>query len=272
LHYYLTNMSEELRPYVRMDGKKLVSYDLGTSQCVFIWLNLREYIQKMRFTPDLLCAQADSILSTVSHCNKGEIPTYLTEGIAALKDKLNSGTLDEEMDQLRRLLETDFYADIMETINWKKKDNGEYDRKSFKSDVLFAFLYGENLTWKKNKMMQYFIGKFPAIYCVLWKKRQLSEVCRMYYRLKDRERICHYDAREIVVTAYNMAEFPKDMQRREADIFYNVICPQVEQPFVTIHDSIIVQNGIKCNVKQIMEQAFQDRFGIHVHIKREPWC
>ena len=39
LHYYLTNMSEELRPYVRMDGKKLVSYDLGTSQCVFIWLN-----------------------------------------------------------------------------------------------------------------------------------------------------------------------------------------------------------------------------------------
>lgn len=173
LHYYLTNMPEELRPYVRLNGCKMVSYDLKTSQPVFIWTALQDYIDKYNITFDDVKKQGDEMLDTIKKCNGGIVPDYVIEGIGRLKRKRRDDTLVEEMVQFGKVLGKDFYEDIMKEIEWKKLPNGKFDRKDFKSKVLFNFLYGTMPKWSTVRgdktIMNYFITKFPAVYCVLWK-------------------------------------------------------------------------------------------------------
>ena len=135
LHYYLTNMSEEMRPYVRLDGCKMVSYDLGTSQCVFVWITLREYIRENDITLDGIKKQANEIMETMAQYGDGTIPEYAREGFDVLKRRRSQHTLDREMKQLSILLSKDFYADIMKIIDWDRLPNGEFNRKKFKGDV-----------------------------------------------------------------------------------------------------------------------------------------
>ena len=61
------------------------------------------------------------------------------------------------------------------------------------------------------------------------------------------------------------------MQRQEANMFFNVIIPQIEQPLITLHDCIIVQAGKKCEVAKIIKQAFMEQYQINVHVKCERW-
>jgi len=268
LHYYLTNLSEVLRPYILLNGCKMVSYDLGTSQCVFVWVTLREYIRENNLTLDGIKRQADEIMETIRQCNDGAIPDYVCEGFSTLKRKRRPQTLDDEMKQLGKLLGKDFYADIMQTIGW------QFGRKRFKTEVLFPFLYGKKPSWnpktERKTMMHYFVQKFPAVYCVLWKMRRFTEICFEFNR-----RIAHKEhplkVLEYIAETYGTAEFPKEMQRREADMFFNVIIPQIDQPLVTIHDSIVVQAGKRCNVSKIIKQAFWDKYQIRVRVSCENW-
>jgi len=104
LHYYLTNMSEELRPYIRLNGCKMVSYDLGTSQCVFVWVTLRKYIRENNITLDNVKQQAEEIMETIRQCSNDAIPEYICEGFSTLKRKRRPQALEEEMKQLGKLL------------------------------------------------------------------------------------------------------------------------------------------------------------------------
>lgn len=274
LHYYLTNMSEKLRPFVRLGGCKMVSYDLGTSQCVFVWVTLREYIRANNITLAAIKEQADEIIETILQCGDGSIPDYVQRGFNALKRKRKPQTLDDEMKQLGKLLGNDFYNDIMLTIEWKKLSNGEFDRKRFKTEILFPFLYGKKPSWKprpgSKTMMHYFMKKFPAVYCVLWKMRRFTEICKDYdQKIKNKEH--PLTVLDYIAETYKTADFPKEMQRQEADMFFNVIIPQIKQPLVTIHDSIIVQAGKKCDVSKIIKQAFTEKYQIKVSVKYEPW-
>ena len=274
LHYYLTNMSEELRPFVRLGGCKMVSYDLSTSQCVFVWVTLREYIRVNNITLDNIKVQADEIIETIRQCGDGTVPDFVQEGFAALKRKRKSDTLDNEMKQLGKLLGKDFYDDIMQTIEWRRLPNDQFDRKKFKSDVLFPFLYGKKPAWRpkpnSKTMMHYFVKKFPAVYCVLWKMRSFTEICRDFYQMTA-DKVHYHAIDEYITEKYKTADFPKEMQRLEANMFFNVIIPQIKQPLITIHDSIIVQAGKKCNVAEIIKQAFMEHYQIRVHVKCERW-
>ena len=100
--------------------------------------------------------------------------------------------------------------------------------------------------------------------------RRFTNICLEFHEMKN-NRVTYKTAEAIIKEKYATAEFPKEMQRQEADMFFNTIIPQIDQPFVILHDSIIVQDGKKCNVKEIIEQAFIDRFNIKVHVKRESW-
>jgi hypothetical protein len=270
LHYYLTNMSEELRPYIRLDGCKMVSYDLVTSQPVFIWITLREYIRENNIKLDEVKQQANEILDTIRHCNNGIVPDFVQVGLSALVQKRREQTLDDEMEQLGKVLSKDFYADIMRTIEW------QLDRKKFKSKVLFPFLYGKKPSWGKSDspdrktMMHYFIKKFPAVYCVLWRMRRFTEICRDYYRMLNKG-VRYTAIKQYIDETYNTADFPKQMQRVEARMFYDTIIPQIDQPCVTIHDSVIVQSGKKCDVAQIIKQAFVEKYQIEIRVNREDW-
>ena len=139
--------------------------------------------------------------------------------------------------------------------------------------MLFPFLYGKMPSWKNIKrktMMHYFLKKFPAVYCVLWRMRRFTEICRDYHELTEDE-VHPLAALDHVAQVYQTSKFPIEMQRREADMFFNVIIPQIEQPLVTIHDSIIVQAGKKCDVASIIKRAFMDKYQIRVHVKCERW-
>lgn len=268
LHYYLTNMPEELRPYIRLDGCKMVAYDIGTSQCVFVWIAIREYIRKNSITLNDVKLQADEIMETIKQCSSGAMPDYVVEGLNALKRKRNPQALDEEMSELGNLLGKDFYADIMQTIDWQS------DRKQFKSKIWFPFLYGKMPSWnaktERKTMMHYFLQKFPAIYCVLWRMRQFTEICLNYHEMV-KNGIQYPAIEKHIDEIYSPAEFPKEMQRQEANMLYNVIIPQIQQPLVTIHDSIIVQAGKSNNVAEIMKQAFMQIYQLNVRISCENW-
>ena len=274
LHYFLTNMTEELRPFIRLNECKVMSYDIGTSQPVFIWIALQEYIRTNSITLVWVKNQADEILETIKQCNDGIVPDFVREGFKALKQKRKLDTLEDEMKQFGKVLGKDFYDDIMQTIEWEKLSNGKFNRKKFKTKVLFPFLYGRFPSWRSKAghktITHYFLKKFPAVYCVLWKMRKFTEVCLDFHRMTN-EGTEYTEIKEHIDKTYNPAEFPKEMQRREAKMIYNVIIPQIDQPCVTIHDSIIVQSGVKNSVPKIIKKAFLELYQIKVRVSWEPW-
>lgn len=54
-------------------------------------------------------------------------------------------------------------------------------------------------------------------------------------------------------------------------MFYNVIIPQIHQPLVTLHDSIIIEAGKPCNVKKVIENSLMKQHQIKVRVKHEKW-
>jgi len=246
----------------------MISYDLGTSQPIFIWIKLREYIRENSITLEDIKKQADEIVETIKQCGDGTVPDYVLEGFDKLKRKRRPDTLDKEMQKFGKVLGRDFYADIMKTIEW------QFDRRTFKSKVLFPFLYGRYPSWntkkKRKTMMHYFLKKFPAVYCVLWRMRRFTEILRDFHRMTT-DKVPYPKIKKHIDDTYRPADFPKDMQRREAQMFFDVIVPKIDQPLVTIHDSIVVEAGKKCNVAKIIKQAFQELHQIKVRVSCEFW-
>ena len=72
-------------------------------------------------------------------------------------------------------------------------------------------------------MIQYFVGKFPAVYCVLWKLRRFTEICIEDYRLSQDKSVPYPERKRRIKDKYQTAGFPKEMQRREAQMFFDVI-------------------------------------------------
>ena len=202
------------------------------------------------------------------------MPDYIHEGFQALLRKRKPQTLDDEMKEFGKVLGKDFYEDIMLTLDWERLSDGKFNRKKFKTKVLFPFLYGRKPSWKSKSgyktIMHYFLTKFPAVYCVLWRMRQFTQICQDFYKMT-KNNIPYKSIKKHINEIYNPAEFPKDMQRREAEMFFNTIIPQIDQPCVTIHDSVIVQSGKQCNVPEIIKQAFLDKFLIRVRVSSENW-
>ena len=274
LHHYLTNMPRELYPFVRLNGCKIMSYDLKTSQPIFIWIALGEYIEKHNITLECVKKQADEILETIRFCGYGTVPVYIQESFDVLKQNLNPKLLEVEMTQLGKLFGKDFYDDVMQSLNWERKSDGTFNRDTFKSNVLFPFLYGTKPSWGKGngykKMIHYFVEKFPAIYTVLWRMRRFTEICLEYHRMT-KDGIHFKEINKHIKKKFNTADFPKDMQARESRMFFEVIIPQIDIPCVTIHDSILVESGKKCNVAEIIGEAFLRLHQIKVRVESKIW-
>ena len=275
LHYYLTNMSKELHSYVRLNGCKIMSYDLKTSQPIFIWVALRKYIREHSITIEDIKQQADEIIETIRECGDGTVPDYIQESFEALKRKRSPQVLDDEMAQFGKLLGKDFYEDVMNTLDWERLSNGKFDRDKFKTKVLFPFLYGTKPKWNirngQKNMVQYFVKMFPSIYCVIWKMRRFTEICIEDYQIRKNRSMSHKKRKQYIKQKYQTAEFPKEMQRQEARMFYDVIIQQIDQPLVTIHDSILVEAGKKCEVAKIITEAFRDLYQINVRVTCKLW-
>ena len=215
LHHYLTNMPKELYPYIRLNGCKIMSYDLKTSQPVFILIALYRYIREHSITLEVIKQQAEEIIETIQQCGNGTVPGYIRESFKALKRKRSPQTLDDEMAQFGKLLGKDFYEDVMISLDWERLSDGKFDRGTFKEKVLFPFLYGTKPKWKIQKgqknMIQYFVKKFPSIYCVIWRMRRFTEICIEDYQIRKNRSMSHQERKQYIKEKYQTADFPKEM-------------------------------------------------------------
>jgi len=279
LYHHLTNMPKCLRPFVRMDGHKCVSYDLGTSHCVFVCLAVQEYIKENKYTVAMARKQAAEIVRVVRKCTGNVM--YGTNTFYSLRDRRanRAGNMDkailDELKLFKKLLVKDFYQHAIDHINHGRRDYEKYDRDSFKREVFFKFLYGKNLEFYHNEMVNYFIELFPVIYTILWIEKGLTRIFKTYKKHLDKT-FSVKEANDYVNRKIRThANFSKRMMKDEATIFFQEIIPEIMQqskkPFVSVHDCILFKDG-KEDIKptEIIKNAFRNH-GIEVKVKRERW-
>lgn len=166
LHHHLSNIPKYLRPFVRMDGCRVASYDLKTSQPVFLCLTLEKFVDEKGITLIDIKQQAEEIIDTISGID-GEVPPYLCNGFQTLLRKRSDGIIQDEFRRFRQLLRKDFYEDMIGFLQrerpvselcrlspHRKRWNG---RGEFKGKIFFPFLFGMNLSWKTDGML----GEIP---------------------------------------------------------------------------------------------------------------
>lgn len=111
-------------------------------------------------------------------------------------------------------------------------------------------------------IMEYYLAKFPATFTLLWKLKDLTKVCNVYHKMKGQIR--GYMALKKYMRQHcgTYADLSREMQRIEAKMFFEEILPQVDQPFITIHDSVVVQAGKPSNVGDIIKRTFKEKENI----------
>lgn len=278
LHHHLANMSKCLRPFVRLEGGQVVSYDLSSSHCVFFCMAVEKYIEENNYTVEMARKQAKEIMRVIGRCT-GKVPQFVLDGFTALKDRRTDKIIREELKEYKKRLATDFYQHAMDdpVVDWERDAKGERNRDTFKSSAFFRFLYGKNLNFHDNKLMMYFLKHFPVVYTVLWRIKDLTNVCKTYYQHKKKHTVKE-SLDHVERTCRTYVEFPKQMQKEEAVIFFEEIIPEImkrtRRPFVSIHDSIVFKDGNEnnkeCPTMKIIKDSFKRR-GIKVKVKRENW-
>ena len=302
-HYYLTNLPEVLRPFIRMNGKKIVSYDITTSQCVFFAMTVRDEVRDGINFNGILKEIEEYYPQYMSRfentATESKMPNHKRRSMGILGKQ--KWCLDYEIETLFGLLKDDFYTQMMTAIGWTQS------RGDFKK-YFFEFLYGPNTDWTSPIIVK-FQETFPHIYLVLWKLKQLgdsrkrlkelrnqihAEECRnikqtIWEKMKQRG-VTNDDVNQAVrmeITKRAMKQFkqegksqgkfygelPRRMQQIESSFIFQTIAPKIGRPFLTIHDSIIVEKTDRKNVrniKKLIENEFQKE-GVVAHVKVEEW-
>ncbi len=286
-HYYLTNMPRELRPFIRLNGRKLVSYDIVSSQVIFFAMVTRDESQEwIDFSP---------IIQEIQEWYPQFLPEGLFEKEGENKSNQLSWTLKKyrntrlrnEIDSLFRLLEGDFYRHLMDKANW------ENSRDDFKQ-AFFEILFGPNRNCR-NKVFKVFRREFPYITLLLWKIKDLGGMHRREKELSSnhpveedgenekekktaqRREVLRLLKREAKKEGKYYVRLPRWMQKKEADFMFNKIIPNIDpenkRPFLPLHDCILVERSGRRNVKNIkrlIEDAFKKE-GIKVNVKEKNW-
>lgn len=281
-HYYLTNLPKSLRPFVRFNGKRVTSYDITSSQCIFFAMAVRDEtsgrneinfhyilneIERVRpkFIPDI-----EAFLHAELIALGKENPSY-----SQLRSH-RKRQLDNEITTLFQALSGDFYRFMMEKagLKWSAEDEFERKRKSFKKDF-FEFLYGPNN--RRSRIFRAFQKTFPYIMLVLWKMKGLGGMYQRFQELQQdsesRTLAWKQVKREAKQEKKWYVSLPLRMQKTEADFMFNRIAPKINRPFLPVHDCIIVEKTERRNVKDI-KKLLEDEFRklrVKVDIKNEDW-
>ena len=243
--YYtcLTNMHNEIRKELRIDGEPVVEVDISAAQPTMLGLLLRE-----RY-PDIRSAWLE-------HCEKGDFYEWI--GSIALGRKITP----EERKVIKLLIMRMLYIAQKPT---EKKDNASFET------YLKKYIKEKNPSKKENLgkgklfksfdfiVMNYMKAEEPALYKLVYDARtNLKEVKRKKPTAAGRR----------TKKRNNLSILMTEMEVKYIKACLKAIAPDVKY-FYTIHDCIGCKASDAAKVKQAMLAVGKEMFGAALNVKLE---
>lgn len=250
LNSVITGLNRELRYYLRINGNRLVEVDMkssqpyvlgsiltdnffaGDSNIEFSLINIypRLYYQ-LNYISTKSTTDITSLIRNSIYNNKKGFPKYFM-----------SGGLDncEEVQSYRNLpFKEGFYSHLNST-----SFNGDYDIQKVKDQIMLVLNLRDLNKRKQIKLIQSFKTNFPEI-------NSFIESLNNFKNLKSAVAIL--------------------LQRSESYLFLRVGCKVIfnqlqDVPFLTIHDSVLIEEQYSKEVKLILEQQLHSFTGIEAGV------
>ena len=243
--YYtcLTNMHNEIRKELRIDGEQVVEVDISAAQPTMLGLLLRE-----RY-PDIRSAWLE-------HCEKGDFYEWI--GSIALGRKITP----EERKVIKLLIMRMLYIAQRPT---EKKDNASFET------YLKKYIKEKNPSKKENLgkgklfktfdfiVMSYLKAKEPVLYKMVYDART---------NLKKVKRKKPTAAGRTTKKRNNLSISMTEMEVKYIKACLKAIAPDIKY-FYTIHDCIGCKASDAEKVKQVMLAIAKDMFAATLNIKLE---
>ncbi len=238
VHNNVTNLSKDLRGFLRYGEKKLINIDICNSQPflfnILIKMALNEKIvyDSLCIVYDSLCIESFNLFSLYNKPHNKVFPPYDLPNI-------DLNCFINNLKKYENLTSTgQFYNYLMNIA-------GIEDRPKFKKDffgTVFFCKLNHNYKYEYRKLFE---KEFPAVAMII-----------DYYKRKDYK------------------ELPITLQRVEADIMINKIIKRIakEKPdmfALTIHDSILTIEKNVEYIKEIIFDEFEKNFNLKPSIKIE---
>jgi hypothetical protein len=246
----ITNLNRELRYYLKINGNRLVEVDLKSSQPYVLGSILTNSFfsgdsnidfSLIRIYPQLY-NQLNHIVSKSTTDTTSLIGNSLYNKKKGFPKYFMTGGLDfcKEVQTYRNLpFKEGFYPHLNNTLL-----DGDFDTQKVKDNVMLL-LNLKNLRKRENiSLIQQFKNYFPSINLFI-------ESLNNFKRLKSTIAIL--------------------MQRSESYLFLQVGCKAVNErlpdvPFLTIHDSILIEQKYAEMTKRILEKQLYSMTGIETGI------
>jgi hypothetical protein len=246
LNSVITNLNRELRFYLRINCNRLVEVDMKSSQPYVLGsilsdsffsgnssteYNLRriypELYNQLNYISTKSSIDITSLIGNSIYNNKKGFPKYFM-----------SGGLDycHEVQSYRNLpFKGGFYQHLNSTYF-----NGDYDIQKIKDQIMLVLNLGDLNKRKQIELIQNFKENFPKI-------NSFIESVNSFKSLKSAVAIL--------------------LQRSESYLFLRVGCKAVNEqlhdvPFLTIHDSILIEEKYSEVVSPILKQSINSFTGI----------
>ena len=247
VHTNLTNISKLVREnHLYVGGKKAVGIDIVSSQPALLHSLFQDYINRIdkmsdasktsTFYIEIPDSRRDIRQKYKNRSNSYDGgPIYNPDDEMALS-KLGFSTFSECLSHLRREV-ADFEGRLGNGIyenfqyHWGYMHGDDVTRNEMKH-MWLSYVFGDVNTHKSDvmlKMNQFWDYHFPVINKLL-----------KYFKMGDYKTLAH------------------TLQRKEADLVYNKLCPRVESEygihFSTVHDSIIVPENVSESISELFDE------------------
>lgn len=248
LNSVITNLNRELRYYLRINGNRLVEVDIKSSQPYVLGSILTDRF----FSGDTSIDYSLNIIYPQLYNQLSYIRSNPTSGISSLIEKslynnkegfpmyFMSGGLDncQEIQSYRNLPFKDgFYSHFNSSYL-----NGDFETQKVKDDIMLVLNLKELEKRKHIELIQQFKIQFPNI-------NSFIESLNSFKNFK--------------------AAIAILLQRSESYLFLRVGCKAVNEqlpnvPFLTIHDSILIEEQYSESTKRILEESITNRTQLEV--------
>lgn len=253
IHTNITNISKKIREnHLYINGKKAVGIDIVSSQPALLHSLFQDYLNRINALPNMVknsqfYIEPDDIRRDIrdKYVNKNNKYTgtsvYDSDDEITLS-KLGFNTFSNCLNALN--IDIKFFKSVL--------DNGIYEFFQFKWDEMYGqilerdemkrlwltYVFGRggdsnNISPTMKFMRHFWDYYFPSLNKLL-----------KYFKVGDYKTLSH------------------KLQRKEADLIYNKLCPRVEDEFgiiySTVHDSIIVTEDVSDSVMELFNEILEE--------------
>lgn len=259
LHSVLTNLSKDLRPYLRFKRKQsLISSDLKSSQPFMLAGLINLIINQDKY-------RIEECVKAVKGIKRRR---DILSNINMWKENLSDLEIIELKAFIKLVLEDDIYSYV------GRKFSSDFQRKKFFGECVIDKFYCEQSESKKEKL-------FMDIrdYCkVVFLEYLYSSNSNNEERIKEVRRILPDTVNRLVsdLKKHNKRDFPIFLQNLESYLLIDKITKEFSKkypkaPLYTIHDSVATTKKYSELVRCALEQGLKNFFGIKPQVVPEKW-